>query len=96
MGYPEPRIAGAIALLEQRFGAVDGHATDRVASGLRLPGLVLHDAEDRHVPFSHGVAIAAAWPGRASFSLSGIGHRKALVNPAVQRDILSFVRENVK
>ena len=96
MGVSEPRIAGAIALLEQRFGTVDGEATNRVASGLRLPGLVLHDVEDRYVPFAHGAAVAGAWPGARLVRLSGVGHRKALATPAVHRDIVGFIQENIK
>ena len=37
-----------------------------------------------------------AWPGARLVRLSGVGHRKALVNPAVHRDIVGFVQENVK
>jgi len=95
MGLPSDRIAGAIALLEHRLGPVDGRETDRVAGGLRLPGLVLHDIEDRQVPFAHGAAVAKAWPGARLVPLKGIGHRKALVDVAVQRHIVSFVQESV-
>ena len=56
----------------------------------------LHDVEDRQVPFAHGAAVAPALARRAALRLSGIGHRKALLNPAVHRDIVGFVQENVK
>jgi pimeloyl-ACP methyl ester carboxylesterase len=91
MGITAARIAGAIARLERKIGAVGGRETDRVANQLRLPGLVLHDRDDRAVPFSHGVAIAAAWPGARFVPLSGVGHRRSLDSEAVHEEILNFV-----
>jgi pimeloyl-ACP methyl ester carboxylesterase len=93
MGLSDARAAGAIALLERRVGPIDGRATDRIASQIQVPGLVLHDSEDRYVPFAHGAAVAAAWPGARLVRLSGLGHRRTLADPCVHRDILSFVRE---
>lgn len=91
MGITRARIAGAIALLERKVGAVGGRETDRVANQLRIPGLVLHDRDDRAVPFSHGVAIAAAWPGARFVPLSGTGHRRSLDDESVHEEILNFV-----
>lgn len=86
----------AIALLERRVGSVGGRETDRVASRLRLPGLVLHDRGDRRVPFSHGEAIAAAWPGARLVPLTGLGHRRGLDASHVHTEILNFVEETLQ
>jgi len=96
MGLSEARAVGAIALLERRIGSVGGAETDRVVRGLRLPGLVLHDRADRHVPFSHGEAIAAAWPGARFVPLTGLGHRRGLDAPHVHTEILNFVEETLQ
>ena len=93
LGITAKRVTGAIALLERRVGSVGGRETDRVANQLRVPGLVLHDRDDRAVPFSHGVAIAAAWPGARFVPLSGVGHRRSLDADAVHDEILTFVAE---
>jgi pimeloyl-ACP methyl ester carboxylesterase len=96
MGLSEARAMGAIALLESRIGPVGGRETDRVARRLRLPGLILHDRGDRYVPFSHGEAIAAAWPGARFVPLSGLGHRRGLEAPHVHAEILNFVEETLQ
>jgi pimeloyl-ACP methyl ester carboxylesterase len=93
LGLTARRVAGAIALLERTVGSVGGRETDRVANQLRVPGLVLHDRDDRAVPFSHGVAIAAAWPGARFVPLTGVGHRRSLDAEAVRAEILTFVGE---
>ena len=91
MGVTRERVAGAIRLLWRRVGALGGQDMDRIVSQLRIPGLVLHDREDRAVPYTHGVAIAAAWQGARFVPLTGTGHRRALENPEVMEEILAFV-----
>jgi pimeloyl-ACP methyl ester carboxylesterase len=92
MGLPAARFDGARRVLEQRLGPLDGLQADRVVSALRLPGLVLHDEGDRQVPFAHGAAIAAAWPGARMVPLTGMGHRRVLDSPEVHGEILRFVQ----
>ena len=96
MGLSEARALGAITLLERQTGSLGGPATDRVARRLRLPGLILHDRGDRHVPFAHGEAIAAAWPGARFVPLTGLGHRRGLDAPHVHMEILNFVEETLQ
>jgi pimeloyl-ACP methyl ester carboxylesterase len=92
----EARAVGAIALLERRIGSVGSGETDRAVRGLRLPGLVLHDRADRYVPFSHGEAIAAEWPGARFVPLSGLGHRRGLEATQVHTEILNFIEETLQ
>ena len=95
MGASEARIAGAITRIEREVVAVRGRAMDRTAAHLRLPGLVLHDRSDRAVPFTHGVAVAAAWPRSRFVALDGLGHRRVLDAPDVHQEILTFVRQSI-
>jgi pimeloyl-ACP methyl ester carboxylesterase len=94
MGATDARIRGAITRLARRADAVGGRATDRAAARLGTPGLVMHDRTDRAVPFSHGVAVAAAWPRARFVPLDGLGHRRALDAPQVHEEILTFVRQS--
>ncbi len=55
------------------------------------PLLVVHDRDDREVPFADGAAIAAAWPGARFLETSGLGHRRVLREPAVVASIAGFV-----
>jgi pimeloyl-ACP methyl ester carboxylesterase len=52
---------------------------------------VLHDPDDREVPFAEGRALAAAWPGAQFVPLPGTGHSRALRDPAVIARAVSLV-----
>lgn len=59
----------------------------------RLPrALVIHDREDREVPWTDGRAIAEAWPGTELVSTSGLGHRRLLADEEVVRRTVAFLR----
>jgi pimeloyl-ACP methyl ester carboxylesterase len=62
-----------------------------LASGQTTPALVVHDVEDREVPFTHGAAVAAAWPGARLVETSGLGHRRLLRDEAVIAQVASFI-----
>ncbi len=62
------------------------------ASTMRIPGLVVHDADDRDVPAEEGRALADRWPGAAFVGTSGLGHRGVLRDPAVITAVVEFVR----
>lgn len=62
-----------------------------LADGQTAPALVVHDAADREVPFAHGVAVAAAWPGARFVETSGLGHRRLLRDEAVVAQVAAFV-----
>ncbi|MFT3762506.1 MAG: alpha/beta fold hydrolase [Pseudoxanthomonas sp.] len=55
------------------------------------PLLVVHDAEDREVPFTHGQAVADAWPQARLVATRGLGHRRLLQDPAVVSCIVGFI-----
>ena len=40
-------------------------------------------AASTEVPFAEGAALAVAWPGAALVPLAGVGHSRALRDPAV-------------
>lgn len=45
--------------------------------------LVVHDVEDREVPFAQGEATAAAWPDHQLHVTHGLGHRRVLTDSFV-------------
>jgi pimeloyl-ACP methyl ester carboxylesterase len=57
---------------------------------LALPLLVIHDREDREVPFADGEAIAASWPGARLQPTEGLGHRRVLEDETVIAEIVAF------
>src|SRR3954470_9094443 len=55
------------------------------------PMLLLHDPEDREVPFADGLALADAWPGARLDPLAGAGHTRALRHPEAISRAVGFV-----
>jgi pimeloyl-ACP methyl ester carboxylesterase len=65
--------------------------TDRLVAEMDVPLLVVHDEEDKLVPWSQGAAVArAARRGRLR-TTAGLGHRDLLVEPTVVADVLVVV-----
>jgi pimeloyl-ACP methyl ester carboxylesterase len=59
---------------------------------VEAPSLIVHDQGDRPNPFRHGKALADAWPNAELLATTGLGHRKVLVNPAVNSRVTAFVK----
>ena len=66
-------------------------ATDRLVEGLEAPLLVVHDRDDRTVPWTHGATIAEAARDGELLSTEGLGHSDIKTDPDVQRHVLDFV-----
>lgn len=62
---------------------------------VRSPALVIHDAGDREVAFSAGLALARAWRGARLVRTRGLGHRMILRDPEVVRDAVDFISGQV-
>lgn len=67
---------------------------DRLQHGLRHAGLIVHDAEDRTVPFAASEALHAAWPGSRLERVSGLGHRRVLSDAGVIARSVAFITES--
>jgi pimeloyl-ACP methyl ester carboxylesterase len=57
----------------------------------RRPLLVIHDLEDKEVPFADGEALAKAWPEATLHAVSKLGHRRLLRDPAVISRTVEFL-----
>lgn len=58
-----------------------------------VPALVLHDVDDRDVPFEEARLLADAWPGARLLPTAGLGHRRILRDPVVVEETASFLLE---
>jgi len=78
--------------IEERYGVLwDNLEVARLAPRLREPVLVIHDRDDRHVPWTQGAHIARLWPGARLMSTDGLGHGRILHDEAVTRAAADFV-----
>lgn len=64
---------------------------DHLQPSLQHPGLIVHDAEDRTVPFAASEALHRAWPGSQFEQVRGLGHRRLLVDDAVIARSVAFI-----
>ncbi|MGJ4728522.1 alpha/beta fold hydrolase [Luteimonas sp. SDU101] len=55
------------------------------------PLLLVHDREDPEVPWTHGEAVARAWPGARLASVRGLGHRRLLRDARVLSQVADFI-----
>ena len=92
MGLPDEHRDAMLRRIEERFGqplaTLDVRA---LAPRLRSEALVMHDPEDREVPWEHGLGIAEAWPGARLERLTGLGHRRLLHDPHVLAQTVAFI-----
>jgi len=52
--------------------------------------LVIHDRDDREVPYAEGVATTALWPGARLLTTAGLGHRRVLADREVLAAAVEF------
>jgi pimeloyl-ACP methyl ester carboxylesterase len=66
-----------------------------LARSMSVPALIVHDRDDRDVPYAHGQEIAEAWPEAELFATNGLGHRALVKDPAVVGRAVAFLAEGV-
>ncbi len=71
--------------LVQRFGedVWTRFSAQTMAPRVGLPALIIHDRDDRDVPWHDGEAIARAWPHAQFLLTEGFGHRRILRDPEI-------------
>lgn len=90
---PGPVLDDLRRRLDERFGqgSLARLGTVHNAAHLRIPGLVIHDLDDRDVPVTEGRAVAAAWPGARLLTTHGLGHQRILRDQATIGQAVEFL-----
>lgn len=70
---------------------VDSLQAHRVAPALTRPALIVHDLDDREVPWDEGERYARYWSGARLLTTTGLGHHRIVNAPAVIGDALRFL-----
>jgi len=80
-------------LFEQNYGAEVWKQTSagENVNKLSIPVLVIHDKDDREVPWEEGESIAQNWPGAEFLSTESLGHRRILRNREVIAKSVEFL-----
>jgi len=90
LGWPESLRAAAQRQIEHRFG-IPWSSFEVGARNGDQEMLVIHDRQDKEVPFDDGRRYAEAWPRARLFETSGLGHRRILADPAAITAAVGFV-----
>jgi pimeloyl-ACP methyl ester carboxylesterase len=77
----------------QRFMGVTLTDVDLAALsvGLRHPGLIIHDCDDRVVAVEQSRALQVTWTRSTLIETSGLGHRRILSDPEVIGRAVEFM-----
>ena len=80
------------AAIEERYGVRwDELEVPRLAPRLSARALVIHDRDDRIVPWTQGARVAQLWSGARMLSTDGLGHGRILGDDAVVRAAADFI-----
>lgn len=89
---PEQLRSAMQAAIEERFGVRwSCFELERLAPHLHARALVVHDADDRQVPFDQGLRIARVWAGARMLRTRALGHARILSDDRVVRAAADFV-----
>ena len=78
--------------IEERYGVRwEDLEVRRVAPGLGARALVIHDRDDRMMPWTHGAKVAESWPGAQLLLTDGLGHGRILRDEGVTRAAADFL-----
>ncbi|MCE3003752.1 MAG: alpha/beta hydrolase [Xanthomonadaceae bacterium] len=92
VALPPPAASAFLARVNRHVG-VDADEMDvaRFAGRLGFEGLVVHDRDDREVPFAEAQALAAAWPAARTLYTRGLGHNRILADAGVVDAAVRFL-----
>jgi pimeloyl-ACP methyl ester carboxylesterase len=89
---PEPVRKAMQRAIEERYGVLwEDLEVPRVAPRLAAQALVIHDRNDRMMPWTHGASVARHWPGARLLTTDGLGHRRIIADERVTLAAADFV-----
>lgn len=92
LALPAPAHREFRALVDRHVGVTAQDLDARLAGPhLTLPGLIVHDRDDKIVPFAEAETLAHAWQAAELLATSGLGHRGVLGDPRVVASVTRFL-----
>lgn len=89
---PEAVRRAMQSAIEERYGVLwENLEVAHLAPRLQTPALVIHDRDDRHVPWTQGAQVARLWSGARLMSTDGLGHGRILKDEMVTRAAADFI-----
>jgi pimeloyl-ACP methyl ester carboxylesterase len=93
VGLPPRSTAMLQRIFQRRYGfPAEAVTITSVAERLsRIPSLVIHDRNDKRVPFSHAERMHAALPQGRLIATEGLGHNRILRDPGLAAQAADFI-----
>lgn len=64
-----------------------------LGQNLKIKSLIVHDKDDKEVPYASGLEIHHAWPHSQLLTTQGLGHRRVLKDTHVVQVVTDFILE---
>ncbi|HEX6053203.1 MAG TPA: alpha/beta hydrolase [Gemmatimonadaceae bacterium] len=91
VGLPAARVAGMVRRLVQRVGRpIESLDATVAARDADVPALIIHDPNDREVPWRYASAMADAWRSSRLVPAPSLGHRRILRDPSTIAAAIDF------
>jgi pimeloyl-ACP methyl ester carboxylesterase len=91
IALPERAMPPMVHSLEGRVGSsMESFDISTFADRISVPVLVVHDTDDREVPYVNGTRLSELFGARL-ITTSGLGHRRILFAPDVVSSVVEFV-----
>jgi pimeloyl-ACP methyl ester carboxylesterase len=86
----------AYNILEKRAGlSLSEINIALIAESLTIPGLIIHDHNDKEVGVQNAIDLNQSWPDSKILLTTELGHRRILKDPEVVQAVLSFIQKDV-
>lgn len=93
VGMAQSLCTRMMRLFEQRIGiAFEELQAHRQVPHVGRPALIVHDLQDREVPWAEGERLARHWPQARLLTTQGLGHHRIVDTPDVLDAALRFLR----
>jgi pimeloyl-ACP methyl ester carboxylesterase len=73
----------------KRYKAPSYYSLDNFTKNIEIPGLYIHDKQDKEVPFSYTKVLEKNWPSAEKMYTDGLGHK--MRSPDVVSRVIDFL-----
>jgi pimeloyl-ACP methyl ester carboxylesterase len=88
---PEVEAAMTRRIVDRIGVSLASLSVETAVANLKIPGLIIHDEQDRMVAFSNAEAIHRRWRGSDLLPTQGLDHRGTLYNKEILRTVAAFL-----
>jgi pimeloyl-ACP methyl ester carboxylesterase len=91
LGFGPRTMSRMLIRVERLAGRPLSDFDPRTVAGERPPTLLIHDRQDKEVPYAEAAAFRASWPTADLVSTDGLGHQRILRDPEVIDRAVGFL-----